>query len=1715
MPNGTDSGAEHEIWCVDDAKGVCPEAYIHCSELPSVPQICSAVCRPGMSGECRQMVTGNIVCREREADGSCSYGLTNCNQTLTTITTVTTASLDPNLPEICYEKCPGGMGGCRWRVFNNLRCDHTDRMSCEAMGKTSCDLAPTTNTAYSSRVTTTLPDICSRELCLGEGGPCRSLLLNNVFCEPEIAFETCAFASHTFCPPPGYYQATTTSTTVSVNSTSVAPLVCGSNMFACHDKSQCIKLKDVCDDHLDPDCNDGSDELGCTESTRLPPCVHDTTTTASKTKTPSTETPSLPASSPLHATSSTSPKSLSACMIENELDCREHNDCTWRDSCRNTRCLAFDYDQTGCDTFGGCTYNPFTFACESTSAVPTQSTSLTTTQTSTPTTEYCSTAENVVVQWSPNTTTTDLTVSQGSCVLFDDGEQRKFDPAPWAPDETPKRFSAEVGHEYAFTLPGKYIASLSTDENKTLIITVIATTTVETVTPTSIPTTSTSTADYCRDARILHNIIWSSPLLETRIDIVAGDCVRFVWDTREFHSVTAKEGPWKEGSPATLSVHSGYTHAFLKPGIYLAGCTYYESMELTVRVASSTAASSTMLSTTLPEATTKKQSTTESSAAAASSKLITTSVTSTASSTAFALPSSSTVKTRTTTTLKAHVSSEDISSTTLTDVSTYEPITHNLAWSTLPQDIHKASITINIGDTVRWTYTGAHNIASGVGGDWLEPFSTPILFQGYHQIKFTRVGSFPYLCVVHPAMFGTITVIDPQTLLTTATTQPGSNICKMPCRFGSGDCRVTGPDGISCSFASGEGKCDLVTATFCASGSSSTSTTSTGIIGGICEAYAKVCSPGGSTTCPECPSSATSQPCQTESSTRSPIVTQTTPETTTTQNASPTTTRSTSVYLTTAKSDSQPNPITVTPPTSTNSGMLSAGEAAAAAGGGVLAIVTLVISYLLWRRRFKQKRLAELRYSATSSAEHSSIANGEFGDEGTFFGLPSDQPFKLSVGVGDFITSTSNAHTSATCGEKNTSMGGGVPTFNTANTEGKNTQPGASHEVHTYTLFDKYLIESAAVPLAKSINTVLFRCWTTGEVQSRSPEHVVKLFKRRSDWELALVNHDICSTERQDERIDHPYPATVIQATSCALLVNPGDVAKQPVGAASLEMHVVEGSEGLSNYERELMEEFPFAILLPNGGSTIKAMISDPLCPFSALTVVRTVGKRLASCLNRLHHLDIAHMDVCPKHIVQNQVGAVMLIDLGSANTDRTSNAYTEPETFSRTNASQTHAVEKGNFKSSVTPQRRTSKRSEKNPGTGAQCDMWAFGCTLYEIASGGIPLFDNIRGTVSPAAAARIEGWHGLSVDNIELIQKAYGAVESSALIDLLYWALGQDPRGRPPDMEAILGHKFFSPGGKVRHADAVARIKSRMANVLSGKRTHANVVVSYSWADTDIVLKISEELSHCCEGLVFDRLGSSGNACGWTAEMADKAIRETDVVLAIVSPEFTKSRQCGAEMAIANAYSKPVVSVTHRLNAKRYPPQLVGDTIITTQFGTRASTDLTDDATFALRMKTILLPLLLKENVRNLPVDVRKQPETLRVRGLGKAIANSIGSMNGSNITGRLGRQTSDEDDTFNGYLETAPAVSIPGEVQDVFPTPRPRPVHVRSTDKLGNRDGSEKAYFDVSKLVDVSDSPILQSHPPRSRAPRRTSGDIPKRPGSTFSTGGFGRQLSESWM
>jgi len=69
----------------------------------------------------------------------------------------------------------------------------------------------------------------------------------------------------------------------------------------------------------------------------------------------------------------------------------------------------------------------------------------------------------------------------------------------------------------------------------------------------------------------------------------------------------------------------------------------------------------------------------------------------------------------------------------------------------------QSNVTIVVGGTVTWTWTGSNNHSTFSPGDW-DSGEKPT---GTFNRTFDSAGSFNYFCTVHPFMTASVTVVAP------------------------------------------------------------------------------------------------------------------------------------------------------------------------------------------------------------------------------------------------------------------------------------------------------------------------------------------------------------------------------------------------------------------------------------------------------------------------------------------------------------------------------------------------------------------------------------------------------------------------------------------------------------------------------------------------------------------------------------------------------------------------------------------------------------------------------------------------------------------------------------------------------------------------------------------------------------------------------------------
>jgi hypothetical protein len=63
-------------------------------------------------------------------------------------------------------------------------------------------------------------------------------------------------------------------------------------------------------------------------------------------------------------------------------------------------------------------------------------------------------------------------------------------------------------------------------------------------------------------------------------------------------------------------------------------------------------------------------------------------------------------------------------------------------------------------------------------------------------------------------------------------------------------------------------------------------------------------------------------------------------------------------------------------------------------------------------------------------------------------------------------------------------------------------------------------------------------------------------------------------------------------------------------------------------------------------------------------------------------------------------------------------------------------------------------------------------------------------------------------------------------------------------------------------------------------------------------------------------------------------RGVANADVIIAIVSPSYIKSGNCGFEMDLAYKCNKPVIPLVYNVPFAEWPPKQIGTTVMMDQF-------------------------------------------------------------------------------------------------------------------------------------------------------------------------------------
>ena len=211
-------------------------------------------------------------------------------------------------------------------------------------------------------------------------------------------------------------------------------------------------------------------------------------------------------------------------------------------------------------------------------------------------------------------------------------------------------------------------------------------------------------------------------------------------------------------------------------------------------------------------------------------------------------------------------------------------------------------------------------------------------------------------------------------------------------------------------------------------------------------------------------------------------------------------------------------------------------------------------------------------------------------------------------------------------------------------------------------------------------------------------------------------------------------------------------------------------------------------------------------------------------------------------------------------------------------------------------------------------------------------------------------------------------------------------DPALRPSSIEDILGHAFFAPStGAMREHFLIKEVRNRLA-MPGGARDCCRVMVSYCWTDSSFVLgRLCLAMAPRVVGLWVDRLGGAQGIDGWARQSMEHGVQDADVVVAVMSPEYLESKNCGFELACASRFGIPVIPIKFGIPFEEWPPTKVGDTTLFDQLtnpndpsDSALFVDFETPALFETKFHQELLPRLQAIASQQLPERIMSGPTT-----------------------------------------------------------------------------------------------------------------------------------------
>lgn len=540
----------------------------------------------------------------------------------------------------------------------------------------------------------------------------------------------------------------------------------------------------------------------------------------------------------------------------------------------------------------------------------------------------------------------------------------------------------------------------------------------------------------------------------------------------------------------------------------------------------------------------------------------------------------------------------------------------------------------------------------------------------------------------------------------------------------------------------------------------------------------------------------------------------------------------------------------------------------------------------------------------------------------------------------------------------------------------------------TVVLFNRYQIVRPQHPLYKSPTAEVHECNDLTQLANEKQEDhttsvtrcVVKLMSNPDLWLRELQTRDTLGADAAGSYVGAISAAVAEQAAQSAA------ESKVAVAARAATKYATTSSsearpvtvfqpafiaQTRREEARSLMTDYPYAIQMPLADRNLNEIIASERLAEEPLDVIRQSGRKVLNLIQNLHNKGVVHGDVKPKNVVRVD-RALMLIDLDMAITIGSSDppAHANKEKFSGSTAYAAPELHRWMSEHEATVDAGTFDGSSPvdTLSSPQQIDLWSFAVTLYEMATGS-PLFQNSYDRATAPALAKLNDWTGLDPEHLIQIESLHGATESAALRDVLVWSLDSVAASRPKSVAELTTHAFFDPrGGAMRENFVVNHIRQLLtAPPADGSaREDVSVMISYCWSNSDFVLsRLAVEVAPRVRGLWLDRLGGEHGMGEFAQASMKRGVENADVIIAVVSPSYIGSTNCGYEMELARASGKPVIPVVLNVPFQEWPPRQIGQAIMGDQFATAAGdvkifVDMSDSSNFFQKFKQELLPRL-----------------------------------------------------------------------------------------------------------------------------------------------------------